>query len=98
MKAEREKRSVILEAEGVRQSEILKADGEKQSKVLRAQGDKESEILEAEGHALALREVASAKKFEIETVYEAIHNGRPTNDLIAIKYSKPNKYFTKKID
>ncbi|MCX7956872.1 MAG: SPFH/Band 7/PHB domain protein [Endomicrobia bacterium] len=75
MKAEREKRAMILEAEGTRQSAILKAEGEKQAA-----------ILTAEGKAEAIRKVADAEKYQIELVYEAIHKGRPTNDLIAIKY------------
>jgi len=75
MKAEREKRAMILEAEGVRQSAILKAEGEKQAA-----------ILTAEGKAEAIKKVADAEKYQIETVFEAIHKGKPTNDLIAIKY------------
>ena len=86
MKAEREKRAFILEAEGIRQSQILKAEGEKQSSVLRAEGQKQSAILEAEGKAEAIKRVADAQKYEIEIVYSAIHSGRPTNDLLAIKY------------
>jgi regulator of protease activity HflC (stomatin/prohibitin superfamily) len=86
MKAEREKRASILEAEGARQSAILKAEGEKQSQILRAEGQKQAAILDAEGQAEATRQRAAAEKFQIETVYEAIHAGKPTNDLLAIKY------------
>lgn len=75
MKAEREKRAMILEAEGIRQAAILKAEGEKQAA-----------ILTAEGKAEAIKKVADAEKYQIEIVYDAIHKGRPTNDLIAIKY------------
>ena len=75
MKAEREKRAMILEAEGIRQSAILKAEGEKQSA-----------ILSAEGKAEAIKKVADAEKYQIEIIFDAIHNGKPTNDLIAIKY------------
>lgn len=75
MKAEREKRAAILEAEGLRQAAILKAEGSKLSA-----------ILEAEGKAEAIKRVADAEKYQIEIVYNAIHSGKPTNDLIAIKY------------
>lgn len=86
MKAEREKRAAILDAEGVRQSQILKAEGEKQSAILRAEGQRQSVILAAEAEAEAMRQVAEAKRFEIETVYGAIHQGNPTSDLLAVKY------------
>src|SRR5438477_1112838 len=75
MKAEREKRAAILEAEGLKQSAILKAEGAKLAVVLEAEGQKQSAILRAEGQSEA-----------ITTVYNAIHAGKPTNDLIAIKY------------
>ncbi len=86
MKAERERRAMILEAEGRKKSAILTAEG------VRA-----SAILEAEGEAEAIKKVADAEKFKrltvaegegqaIERVFLAIHNGNPTNDLIAIKY------------
>jgi regulator of protease activity HflC (stomatin/prohibitin superfamily) len=86
MKAERERRAMILEAEGQKRSAILNAEGVKQSA-----------ILEAEGQAEAIRKVADAEKYQkltvaegegqaIERVFGAIHTGNPTNDLIAIKY------------
>jgi regulator of protease activity HflC (stomatin/prohibitin superfamily) len=86
MKAERERRAMILEAEGKKQSAILEAEGHKQAA-----------ILEAEGEAEAIKRVADADKYQkltvaqgeaqaIQTVFSAIHDGRPTNDLIAIKY------------
>ncbi len=86
MKAERMKRAAILEAEGYKQSEIKKAEG-----------DKQAAILEAEGKAEAIMKVADADKYQeiaiaegeakaILTVYSAIHEGNPTNDLLAIKY------------
>ncbi|MDR1122784.1 MAG: SPFH/Band 7/PHB domain protein [Endomicrobium sp.] len=86
MKAEREKRANILEAEGLRQSAILKAEGAKQAVILAAEAVKEKQVLEAIGEAEAIRKVAEAEKYKIEMVYKAIHEGKPTNDLIAIKY------------
>ena len=52
MKAERNKRADILEAEGVRQAEILKAEGHKQSEILKAEGQKQAAILQAEALSL----------------------------------------------
>lgn len=86
MKAEREKRAAILEAEGLKQAAILKAEGSRNASILEAEGQKQAAILHAEGQAEAIKRVADAHKYEVETVYQAIHNGRPTNDLIAIKY------------
>ncbi len=75
MKAEREKRSVILLAEGDKQSRILRAEGEKEAAIKGAEGKKEAQILIAEGEARA-----------IENVFGAIHAGKATEDVIAIKY------------
>src|SRR2546423_921324 len=75
MRADREKRATILEAEGARQSEILQAQGGKQSAILRAEGKKQATMLEAEGQAQA-----------IETVFRAIHEGQPHAELLAYQY------------
>lgn len=68
MKAEREKRAVILESEGERQSIINAAEGQKQSIVLAAEADKAEQILRAEGEAQAIIAVADARAKALEVV------------------------------
>ncbi|MBN1176044.1 MAG: SPFH/Band 7/PHB domain protein [Dehalococcoidales bacterium] len=60
MKAEREKRAVILEAEAYRQKQILEAEGDKQNNILVAEGDRQAAILRAEGEAKAVETVSTA--------------------------------------
>ncbi|MFC2062921.1 SPFH domain-containing protein [Chloroflexota bacterium] len=60
MKAEREKRATILDAEAYRQKQILQAQGDKQNAILVAEGDKQSAILRAEGEAMAIQNVSTA--------------------------------------
>ncbi|MGC9401508.1 SPFH domain-containing protein [Vibrio genomosp. F10] len=78
MKAERNKRADILEAEGVRQAEILKAEGHKQSEILKAEGDKQAAILQAEARERA----AEAEARATEMVSTAIAQG----DMQAVNY------------
>ena len=54
MRADREKRAAILQAEGVKQAAILTAEGEKQSAILKAEGQKQAAILAAEGQSKAI--------------------------------------------
>ena len=86
MKAEREKRAVILDAEGVRQAAILEAEGEKQAKILRAQGEAEAIRQIADADKFKEYTVAEGEALAIEKVFGAIHEGRPTHDLLAVKY------------
>jgi regulator of protease activity HflC (stomatin/prohibitin superfamily) len=75
MRAERDRRAAILTAEGVKQSAILTAEGEKQSAVLKAEGARQAAILRSEGEAKA-----------IDTVFAAIHEGRPDRALLSYQY------------
>jgi regulator of protease activity HflC (stomatin/prohibitin superfamily) len=68
MKAEREKRAVILESEGERQSAINVAEGNKQAIVLAAEADKEQQILRAEGEAQAILAVADARAKALDVI------------------------------
>lgn len=86
MKAERTKRAVILEAEGIRQSEILKAEGAKQAAILQAEGKAEAvkKVADAEKYRLSIE--ADGQAEAILKVFTSIHQGKPTKDLIAIRY------------
>ena len=96
MKAERDKRAMILQAEGLRQSQIEKAEGEKQSQILRAEAEKqanirraeglkESQLLEAEGKAKAIEQIAIAESEAIMKVNKAILESGTDERVIALK-------------
>ncbi|MEP7763239.1 SPFH domain-containing protein [Sanguibacter sp. 25GB23B1] len=75
MRAERDRRAVILTAEGFKQSQILTAEGEKQAAILRAEGSAQAAILTAEGEARAILQV-----------FDAIHEGDADPKLLAYQY------------
>ncbi|MGD1988418.1 MAG: paraslipin [Pseudomonadales bacterium] len=76
MKAEREKRAVVLESEGERQSSINVAEGQRQARVLAAEAEKAEQILRAEGEASAILAVADAKAAALETLGAAANTER----------------------
>jgi len=84
MKAEREKRANILDAEGFRQAQILKAEGEKQAAVLQAEGRKEAAFRDAD----ARERLAEAEAKATMMVSQAIAKG----DIQAINYFVAQKY------
>lgn len=75
MRAERDRRAVILTAEGTKQSAILTAEGQRQSEILKAEGDKQAAVLRAQGESEA-----------IEMVFRSIHAGNPDDKLLAYQY------------
>lgn len=75
MRAERDKRAVILHSEGERQSKILTAEGARQQAILEAQGAQQSAILRADGEAKA-----------VERVFNAVHENNADPKLLAYKY------------
>ncbi len=84
MKAERDKRANILDAEGLRQAEILKAEGDKRSQVLAAEGRKDAAFLDAE----ARERTAEAEAKATSMVSEAVASG----DLNALNYFIAQQY------
>ncbi len=97
MKADREKRAMILTAEGQRESAIRSAEGQKQSQILTAEGakqaailgaeaERQSAILRAKGERAARYLEAQGEAAAIGKVFAAIKAGRPTPELLAYKY------------
>ena len=86
MRAERDRRAAILTAEGEKQAQILTAEGEKQAAVLTAEGAQQATVLNAEGarQSAILRAEGEAKA--IDTVFKAIHAGKPNRELLSYEY------------
>jgi regulator of protease activity HflC (stomatin/prohibitin superfamily) len=97
MRADRNKRAVILQAEGQRESaiktaegakaaQILAAEGQKQSAILAAEAERQSRILRAEGERAARYLAAQGQAKAIETTFNAIHAAKPDPALLAYQY------------
>jgi regulator of protease activity HflC (stomatin/prohibitin superfamily) len=97
MRADREKRAMILTAEGTREASIKQAEGQKQAQILAAEGakqaailaaeaDRQSRILRAQGERAAQYLNAQGQAKAIEKTFAAIKAGRPTPELLAYQY------------
>lgn len=85
LRAEGSKAAAILEAEGAKAAVILNAEADKESAVRRAEGDRESRMIRAEGEAEAIRRVEAAKADGIKSVFNAIKDSEPTDQVLAIR-------------
>src|SRR5579885_440861 len=97
MRADRDKRAIILTAEGQRESaiksaegqkaaQILAAEGQKQAAILAAKDERQSRILRAEGERAARYLSAQGQAKAIETTFNAIHAAHPDPALLAYQY------------
>ncbi|WP_238598558.1 SPFH domain-containing protein [Saccharothrix sp. ALI-22-I] len=97
MRADREKRAMILNAEGQRESAIKTAEGQKQGQILQAEGakqaailaaeaERQSRILRAQGERAARYLQAQGQAKAIEKVFAAIKAGKPTPEVLAYQY------------
>ena len=97
MRADREKRAVILTAEGTREASIKQAEGQKQAQILAAEGakqaailaaeaERQSRILRAQGERAAQYLQAQGEAKAIEKTFAAIRAGRPTPEMLAYQY------------
>lgn len=88
MRAERDRRAVILEAEGKKSAQILEAEGFQQSSILRADGEAKSRVINAEAEAQARLAIATAEAQSLEVIQKATKQGDPIAYAIAMQYLK----------
>jgi regulator of protease activity HflC (stomatin/prohibitin superfamily) len=86
MRADRDKRAMVLTAEGTKQAEILTAEGEQRAAILRAEGTRQATVLQAEGEKEAQVLRAQGEAQAITTVFGAIHQGEPDRELLTYQY------------
>lgn len=92
MKAERDKRAAILDAEGVKQSQILQAEGFKQSEITKAEGDAQARITRANAEAEAIKLVSTAAETYFKDRAEVMRKLDVLNNTLAqnTKYIVPS--------
>jgi regulator of protease activity HflC (stomatin/prohibitin superfamily) len=96
MRAERDRRAQIIDAEGSKRAAILQAEGVQQAQITEAEGQKQAQVLEAEGDAQARIRRAQGEAEAIRLVTEQIKGAKadPTSYLIAMKYLETLKEMT----
>ncbi len=96
MRAERDRRAIILEAEGAKRSAILQAEGVKESQILQAEGQGQARIIEAEAEATSKLKIAQAEAQTLEMIKAALgNNADPAAFVTAMKYVQALPEMTK---
>lgn len=95
MRAERDRRAIILEAEGAKSAEILRAQGDRESQILVAQGLGESKIIAAGSEANARLKMAEAEAKTIELIQKVMPEADASQYLVALKYIQAFSELTK---
>lgn len=88
MRAERDRRAIILEAEGAKQARILEAEGVMQADVLKAQGSAEAQLINAQANAQMRLKLAQAESEAIKLLASAMPDGNPVPYMISQQYVK----------
>lgn len=87
MKAERDRRAMVTEAEGLKTSQILKAEAVREAEIKKAEGLKQAAILEAEGIAEAKIKVANAEAESVRILAQGVgQSANPANYQVSLKY------------
>jgi len=87
MKAERDRRAMVTEAEGTKTAQILKAEAVRESEIKKAEGEKQAAILQAEGVAEAKIKVAQAEAESVKIVANTVaQSTNPASYMISLKY------------
>jgi regulator of protease activity HflC (stomatin/prohibitin superfamily) len=88
MRAERDRRAIILESEGAKQAAILQAEGQRESSILRARGEADAQIITAQGQAEARLKTIEAEAKAIALVKQAAPDKDPLSYLATLQYVK----------
>jgi regulator of protease activity HflC (stomatin/prohibitin superfamily) len=95
MRAERDRRAIILEFEGKKRAAILDAEGEREADILRAEGQSQSNIITAQGEAEARLKIAQSEATAIAMIQASVPNGDPLPYMVAMHYIKALPEMTK---
>src|SRR5829696_8446533 len=86
MRAERERRAAVTNAEAGKRAAILESEGHKEAQVRKAEGEKEAAILRAEGLATARLAMAQAEAEAIQRITASLPEGQAAMYLLGMKY------------